>query len=125
MLTLSRTNSTNCGLDGDRCRPFDNSSFAFYCPADCGGVKVLETHFIGAQEINYRNLVIGGPTNVEHDESSIYRGDSFICPAAIHAGITNDRNGGCGILSRIGEQSNYPNVDRNGISSVGFPSNFP
>lgn len=119
---MDRPSSTGCGLDGDRCRPFQDSSFVFRCPAGCEGTKVLEPYTIGEQEINYQSLVVGGRVD---DGKSIYRGDSFVCGAAIHAGVISDKDGGCGIITRIGEQSNYPSVEANGILSVGFSSNFP
>lgn len=85
---------------------------------------------MGAQEVLYQTLVVGGPTsNVDaafNDASGfVYRGDSFICSAAIHAGIISNAEGGCGVVSLIGQQSNYPSLSRNGISSVGFDSTFP
>jgi hypothetical protein len=85
---------------------------------------VLEPYFVGPLEINYQSLVIGGAPQSE-SEMGIYRGDSSICQAAIHAGLLDDSKGGCGILRRTGEQGSFPAVDRNGISSVEFPSNFP
>lgn len=54
-----------------------------------------------------------------------YRGDSFICSAAIHAGVITNSGGGCGVVSLTGQQSNYPSITRNGISSIGFDSSFP
>lgn len=122
---FSRPNSTNCGVDGTDCLPFDNSSFAFVCPASCQSVHVLEPYAVGVQEVIYRSLVIGGPTSVGGAERNIYRGDSFLCGAALHAGVISESKGGCGIVSRIGEKSNYPSVHANGISSIDFPSNFP
>ncbi|KMU92531.1 LCCL domain-containing protein [Coccidioides immitis H538.4] len=68
------------------------------------------------------DLLIGGHSDKEYP---IYRGDSFICPAALHAGIISDKTGGCGLLSRLGEQSNYPGTKANGVSSTAFPSYFP
>ncbi|CEL03057.1 Putative LCCL domain protein (AFU_orthologue; AFUA_5G08630) [Aspergillus calidoustus] len=118
------SNSTNCGLDGDYCRPFDQETLAFRCPAACSGFMVLEPYFVGPLEINYQSLVIGGAPQSE-SEMGIYRGDSSICQAAIHAGLLDDSKGGCGILRRTGEQGSFRAVDRNGISSVEFPSNFP
>ncbi|KAL3492728.1 hypothetical protein BJX62DRAFT_202235 [Aspergillus germanicus] len=118
------SNSTNCGIDGDYCRPFDQETLAFRCPAACSGFMVLEPYFVGPLEINYQSLVIGGAPQSESDVG-IYRGDSSICQAAIHAGLLDDSKGGCGILRRTGEQGSFPAVDRNGISSVEFPSNFP
>ncbi|KAL6238084.1 hypothetical protein BDW75DRAFT_237772 [Aspergillus navahoensis] len=118
------SNATNCGLDGDYCRPFDGETFAFRCPAGCSGFMVLEPYFVGPKEINYRHLVIGGAAD-EDQPDAVYRGDSSICQAAIHAGLLEDGSGGCGILRRTGEQKKFPAVDRNGISSVDFPSYFP
>ncbi|KAF7136747.1 hypothetical protein CNMCM5793_006216 [Aspergillus hiratsukae] len=116
------SNATNCGLNGDACRPFDDGAFAFRCPASCSAAIVLEPYFVGPQEINYRTLVIGGSNGSDY---GVYRGDSAICPAALHAGLIRDAKGGCGVLRRTGEQSNFLSVERNGISSIAFPSNFP
>jgi LCCL domain len=57
--------------------------------------------------------------------STTYRGDSFICGAAIHAGVFKDQRGGCGVVSLLGERRKFPSVQRNGIQSVGFNSSFP
>lgn len=87
---------------------------------------VLEPYTIGDQEVNYQSLVIGGSTDDhDSDDPGIYRGDSFICPAAMHAGLITDEGGGCGVLRRTGEHKHFPSVERNGISSIGFPSYFP
>ncbi|KAL4877523.1 LCCL domain-containing protein [Aspergillus karnatakaensis] len=118
------SNATNCGLDGDYCRPFDGETFAFRCPAGCSGFIVLEPYFVGPQEINYQHLLIGGAMDAGQPDA-IYRGDSSICQAAMHTGILDDSKGGCGILRRTGEQPSFPAVDRNGITSVGFDSHFP
>lgn len=85
---------------------------------------------MGAQEVIYETLVVGGPTsdaNAGSDDASglVYRADSFICSAAIHAGVISNSQGGCGLVSLIGQQNNYPSVTRNGIRSVGFDSRFP
>ncbi|EDP51606.1 hypothetical protein KXW98_007304 [Aspergillus fumigatus] len=120
------SNATNCGLDGDACRPFDDGAFAFRCPATCSAAMLLEPYFIGPQEINYRTLVIGGELGGGNgSDYGVYRGDSAICPAALHAGLISDAKGGCGVLRRTGEQSNFLSSERNGISSIAFPSNFP
>lgn len=113
-------------MDGEQCRPFDDHSFAFRCPASCKDTKVLEPYFIGGDEVNYRSLVIGGsPSNGNETETPIYRADSFICAAALHAGIFSDDTGGCGLVTRIGEQADFPGTEANGISSIPFPSYFP
>ncbi|KAK8239005.1 hypothetical protein HDK77DRAFT_283467 [Phyllosticta capitalensis] len=120
--------NNGCGLNGDQCRPFGNSSFPFRCPANCKRVQVVNPHAVGDQEINYRPLVIGGPIE-DHDEdnlhSSIYRGDSFICGSAIHAGFVSNKDGGCGVISRVGEHSGFSSSNRHGISSIAFDSYFP
>lgn len=112
-----------CGLNGNDCRPFNGSGFAFRCPAMCAEQHVLNPRAVGAQEINYRALVIGGPS--EDDKMPIYRSDSFICGSAIHAGIIDNAKGGCGVVSLVGAHSNYPSTKRNGITSIGFDSEFP
>ncbi|KOS19758.1 Uncharacterized protein ESCO_000578 [Escovopsis weberi] len=116
----------SCGLDGTDCRPFNGSGFAFSCPASCDGYHVLNPRAVGDQEIIYRSLVIGGPSNdVRPEESATYRGDSFICGAAIHAGVISDEKGGCGVVELVGQQQNFISSQRNGILSVGFDSYFP
>lgn len=119
---LCRSDATDCGLNGDACRPFDGA-FAFRCPAGCSFSMVLEPYTVGLQDINYQSLVIGG--SADSDDPGIYRGDSFICPAALHAGLITDHSGGCGVLRRTGEQKDFQSVEKNGISSIPFASYFP
>ena len=69
--------------------------------------------------VNYRSPVIGG------GDSGIYRGDSHVCSAAIHAGVISQSKGGCGRVRRTGEWSNYTGVEQNGISSIEYLSDFP
>ncbi|EON62956.1 hypothetical protein W97_02182 [Coniosporium apollinis CBS 100218] len=118
-----------CGLNGDLCRPFANSSLAFRCPANCKRVEILNPHAVGDQEINYRSLLIGGPVdsfvNNGTVTNTIYRGDSFICSAAIHAGFISNARGGCGVLSLTGTQSQYPSTESHGLRSIAFDSYFP
>ena len=106
-----------CGLDGLDCGPFSNSSFTFRCPANCLNVKVWNPHAVGSLDVNYRPLVIGGPSK--------YRGDSFICGAAIHAGIISDALGGCGRVIREGRYEEFTASTANGIGSIPFDSYFP
>ncbi|KAG8165913.1 hypothetical protein KVR01_004465 [Diaporthe batatas] len=122
--------NNGCGLDGIDCQPFANSSFAFRCPASCSSQQVLNPRFVGATEVIYETLVVGGATPNANGGSDgvsgfVYRADSFICSAAIHAGVISNSQGGCGVVSLVGQQSNYPSVVRNGIRSVGFNSTFP
>jgi len=117
-----------CGLDGEECLPFDNNTLPFRCPANCiSSGRVLNPRAVGAELVSYTNFVIGGPSPDDVDNTSIgtYRGDSFICVAAIHAGIASDRFGGCGAVSQTGTRNNFPASERNGISSIPFDSTFP
>ncbi len=86
---------------------------------------VLNPHAVGDQEINYHELVIGGPTDSSPLSPPVYRGDSFICQAAIHAGVVSDARGGCGVVQLLGERSSYTASTRHGMSSIGFDSVFP
>jgi hypothetical protein len=98
----------------------------FRCPANCRRVQLLNPHAVGDKNVNYRPLVIGGPTDEEETlENTYYRADSFICGAAIHAGFINDASGGCGVVAQVGEKTNYPGVNRRHIKSIGFDSYFP
>lgn len=114
-----------CGPDGIRCRPFSGESFAFRCPADCSSYQALNPRAVGAQEIVYRPMVVGGSPVDSPDNDPLYRGDSVICGSAIHAGVVDDATGGCGIVSTVGRGTNYPSIRRNGISSIEFDSWFP
>lgn len=89
---------------------------------------MLNPHAVGDQEIQYQPLVIGGP----NDDLSglptgdpIYRGDSSLCQAAIHAGVVSRTKGGCGVVSLVGSHDDFPGTYRNGIKSTSFDSTFP
>ncbi|KAI9851621.1 MAG: hypothetical protein M1838_003215 [Thelocarpon superellum] len=116
-----------CGVDGNGCRPFADRSFMFRCPANCLKQRVLNPRSVGAQEIVYRPLVVGGPPDDRLGlvQNSVYRGDSFLCSAAIHAGVISNHAGGCAVAKLIGERDNYPSTLRNGIQSIAFDSSFP
>lgn len=86
---------------------------------------VLNPHAVGDQEINYQALVVGGPSDDSPSSTPVYRGDSFLCQAAIHAGVVTDTKGGCGVVQLLGERSSYTASKRNGMSSVGFDALFP
>ncbi|KAK4247179.1 cysteine-rich secretory protein LCCL domain-containing 2 [Corynascus novoguineensis] len=108
-----------CSIDGVDCRPFFNTSFALRCPADCAGVRLLNPHHVGNQDVNFRPLVVGG------GGGNPYRGDSFLCGAAIHAGVIGDATGGCGRAILTGEYYHYFSSSQHGIDSIPFDSYFP
>ncbi|KAJ4989939.1 LCCL domain-containing protein [Stagonosporopsis vannaccii] len=105
-----------CGIHGVDCHPFSDTSFAFRCPPKCADVQLLNPHAVGAYDANYRPLVVGSET---------YRGDSFICASAIHAGIVTDFSGGCGRINLIGKHSGFKSIRSHDIESIPFDSEFP
>ena len=72
--------NNQCDLDGHLCSPFSNSSFDFRCPAQCDSVILQNPRTIGNEQVAFQPLIVGGG-----DELQTYRGDSFICAAAIQA----------------------------------------
>lgn len=120
-----------CGLNGDLCRPFTNTTLAFRCPADCDRVEILNPHAVGDQEVVYKPLVVGGPmdhrTGFEGElyDDAIYRGDSFICASAIHSGFIKAPTGGCGVITLTGTQHTFPSTKNAGIKSTSFAASFP
>jgi hypothetical protein len=108
--------NNDCGIDGVNCHPFSNRTFAFRCPAKCTDVHVLNPRHVGPVDVNYRSLVIG---------SGPYRGDSFICGSAIHAGIVKDAQGGCGRITLIGRHDGFASTAQHDIESIAFDSHFP
>ncbi|EEH49648.1 uncharacterized protein PADG_05727 [Paracoccidioides brasiliensis Pb18] len=117
-----------CGLNGYECRPFNASTFAFRCPAFCTSSLVLKPYTVGNETVSYRPLVVGGPapgSSSDAYENAIYRADSHVCQAAIHAGVVSDSTGGCGVIELTGAGHSYYASKAHSIASVGFPSTFP
>ncbi|KAK1757251.1 hypothetical protein QBC47DRAFT_451643 [Echria macrotheca] len=106
----------DCGLDGLQCRPFLNTSFSFRCPAKCAHTPEPTQHYVGPLNITSQTPVIGGP---------IYRGDSYICSAAIHAGVVDNSNGGLGVVKLVGHYYGYFSSHQHGVESFAFDSHFP
>lgn len=73
--------NNGCGLDGTLCTPSNFSqTFDFRCPAGCPSVILANNRAVGATEVAYVPLVVGGG-----DADHTYRGDSWICVAAVQA----------------------------------------
>jgi len=68
-----------CGLNGQNC-PFDSPTFEFRCPAKCDITKLQNPRTVGNQAATLVPLIVGGG-----DPNKTYRGDSFVCSAAIQA----------------------------------------
>ncbi|KAJ7042383.1 hypothetical protein C8F04DRAFT_1075717 [Mycena alexandri] len=109
-----------CGLDGQTCGPFNDSSLDFRCPAQCSGVILANPRAVGDEKPAFVPLIVGGG-----DPNGTYRGDSFICAAAIQAGLVSDSKGGCGTLDLIGNFTDFRPTNAHGLSSIGFPTVFP
>ena len=70
-----------CGLDGDSCLlSMDQLVQEFRCPAQCTQVTLANPRTIGNIQIDHVPVIVGGG-----DPNKTYRGDSFICSAAVHA----------------------------------------
>lgn len=74
-----------CGLDGESCAPFSNVTFDFRCPSQCTPVILLNPRAVGAEMVDFVPLVVGGGSSGNASFTGSYRGDSFICAAAVHA----------------------------------------
>ncbi|EGO05176.1 hypothetical protein SERLA73DRAFT_43532 [Serpula lacrymans var. lacrymans S7.3] len=112
--------NAGCGLDGQSCAPFTNTSFDFRCPAQCSSVVLQNPRAVGNLEVDFVPLLVGGG-----DANQTYRGDSFICAAAVQAGMISDSTGGCASVQLVGNFTNYLATSAFGLTSVGFPSVFP
>lgn len=126
--------NAQCGVDGQTCAPFSYlAAVPFRCPANCQTTTLGGKRAVGDQLPAYETLVVGGgaqgnsTSTVSQDLTGpfIYRGDSFVCSAAIHAGVLPREKGGCSSLWLNGAYSGYQGIDRNGIKSVSFNSSFP
>lgn len=107
-----------CGMDGINCDQTYGRHVAFQCPANClrDGVVKGKPHLAGSHEITNQPLVIGGP---------IYRGDSYICPAAIHAGVSDESQGGCGVAKYMGMTNSFSSSYIYDVESIDVQTYFP
>lgn len=109
--------NAGCGLNGAACAPFSDTRYAFQCPSGCEKTTLLNPRQVGNQSYNYMPLIVGG-------NNGTYRGDSFLCAAAQHAGVIG-RRGGCGLLRLVGTYDHYTPSLQHGLQSVPFESVFP
>ncbi|QLQ80595.1 hypothetical protein HG537_0D05960 [Torulaspora globosa] len=120
-----------CGRDASACQPFSDEEYIIRCPALCDrGGWTYSAVAVGDQRIKYRGYEIGGgPASFDIDSEYLsypYRGDSFACSSAFHAGIISPIFGGCARLSMEGSKSSFPgSLGRYAHQSVTFDSFFP
>jgi hypothetical protein len=112
-----------CGKGGENCVPntsgvFPPETMGFSCPANCvrDAPRDGAPHLVGDQEVTRRPVVVGGP---------IYRGDSELCAAAVHAGVLEDAKGGCGVVKRMGQTNSFAGTDMYGVESLAVKTYFP
>ncbi|CDZ98196.1 LCCL domain [Phaffia rhodozyma] len=118
------TSRDSCGLDGATCMPSNISEpIGFRCPAGCASQIIYNTRAVGDLQPDYVPFIIGGGQSEESE--LVYRGDSFICSAALHAGFIDNRKGGCGLINMRANVSSFPATLRNDLQSIEFPSIFP
>jgi hypothetical protein len=79
---------------------------------------------LGNQLFDHRIWVIGGAHNATGGEAR-YRADSYICGAALHAGIITDRSGGCGVLTLHPGEGSFVGSKAHGVQSLDSGSSFP
>lgn len=115
--------SEECGKGGVNCVPdvsgqFPSTIQAFRCPANCvrDAAPDGRPHLVGDQDVTRRPVVIGGP---------IYRGDSELCAAAVHAGVLDDAKGGCGVVKRMGQTNSFPDSYMYDVGSLSVKTYFP
>lgn len=120
-----------CGLDGEKCKPFEDRDVVFRCPALCDrGSWTYSSIPIGDQNIKYRGYFVGGGVLSEKNGDQLtfpYRADSYPCGAATHAGILSPLLGGCAKISYIGAQTTFPSTKGfYGVDdSIEFDAPFP
>lgn len=119
------SSSGHCTLDGEMYEPLRNLTGAFRCPAYCKAAKAWDSYYVGNEEATYRSIVIGGSNTSDETDNAIYRADSFICPAALHAGLISNTFGGAVVVSLAGESQHYASTSNNGIRSIAFAPSFP
>lgn len=71
--------NSECGLNGMDCLPLKYGQYDFRCPAACD-VILQNPRTVGNEKQEYVPLIVGGG-----DVNGTYRGDSFVCSAAVQA----------------------------------------
>ena len=110
-----------CGIAAEDCLPGweDEWVGAYRCFGGCTAVTLGNERWVGSVLVNDVPLVIGGTDGV-------YRADSWICPAAIHAGLISDAQGGAVYVNpTIYPGGSNDSVSAHGITPAPFEPAFP
>lgn len=109
-----------CGVNGQNCEPFNDTSIVFRCPTGCAQTYNINFRWVGGKvDGNMMPWIIGS------NSTGGYRADSWICSSAIHAGVTTSGFGGCGKVDLIGQLNDFISTKNNGLTSMSFNSIFP
>ncbi|KAL7750801.1 hypothetical protein RI367_003758 [Sorochytrium milnesiophthora] len=112
--SLMNSQSGTLGVDFG---PFPNKTFTVRCPASCNLARTLAPAYAGSTVVQGKAFIVG---------TDIYRGDSWICPSAVHAGVISTTSGGCvTVTQQQGQFSGFAGSVRNGMESVSFASSYP
>ncbi|KAJ3124346.1 hypothetical protein HK100_011264 [Physocladia obscura] len=109
---------TGCGdINAVDCEPF-SQILAARCPAGCLSQLAWTPIYVAPSAVQYSPFVVGS--------DNLYRGDSFICSAAIHAGVLDNAQGGC-IIAALNPSAGetYSSSTANSISSTSFNATYP
>lgn len=110
-----RGKNAACGINNELCNFDTANDYIFRCPALCDKESwTYSLMAVGNQRIKHRGYVIGGGKKMNSEDGILtapYRVDSFLCGAAVHAGIVSPFSGGCARIriSDTGELS-FPSV---------------
>ncbi|KAL3237950.1 uncharacterized protein RNJ42_00648 [Nakaseomyces bracarensis] len=115
--------NNECGLNARECGPFEDKEYIVRCPALCDrGGWTYSAIAVGDRRVKYTGYEIGGgelhDPNDPETLSYPYRSDSFVCGAAVHAGIVSPFSGGCARVKMTGSQLSFPS--RRGKYRTGF-----
>lgn len=134
VLTMSCTGSgefwrgknQHCGLGAELCLP-DRKEVIIKCPALCDRGWTYSSTPVGDTMVKYRQYTVGGGSipkkeQKDYDLTYPYRGDSFPCSSAVHAGILSPLLGGCLKLKFDGAKLSFDS--HYGAYNTGFSVNF-
>lgn len=102
-----------CGMQGELCEVDSQEDIIFKCPALCDrGSWTFSWIPIGDKSIKYQSYVVGGGNDVKdtYDKDQLtkpFRLDSYVCGAAVHAGIISPFFGGCVRTSFLNDTQGY------------------
>lgn len=122
--------NAKCGLNAEGCPQLKTGEdYIIRCPALCDrGSWTYSLLPVGDQLIKYRGYFIGGgKTKSDQALTNPYRGDSYPCGAAVHAGLVSPFWGGCARVTFDGPQQSFEATPgKYGVSdSVAFSTFFP